>query len=181
MNEKMDVTKNLNTNELIAQDVAVEKREHKIYEVFVGAVIIKGLNAILEIALGTLLFFTDIVEDVVSGLVRNEIIEDPNSFVANYIQSLLSTTPQVQSFGALYIVSHGIVKVFLMAGLLRNKLWAYPATIAVLALFITYQMVRYLNTHSILLIFLSVFDAVVVWLVWHEYKRLQQKALSVAS
>ena len=160
---------------------AIEKREHKIYEVFVGAVIIKGLNAILEIALGTLLFFTDIVEDVVAGLVRNEIIEDPNSFVANYIQSLLSTTPQVQSFGALYIVSHGIVKVFLMAGLLRNKLWAYPATIAVLALFITYQMVRYLNTHSILLIFLSVFDAVVVWLVWHEYKRLQQKALSVAS
>lgn len=157
---------------------AIEKREHKIYEIFVGAVVIKGLNAILEIALGILLFFTDTVEDAVSGLVQREIIEDPNSFVANYIQSLLSTTPQVQNFGALYLLSHGIVKAFLMAGLLRNKLWAYPSTIAVLALFITYQIVRYLNTHSILLIFLSVFDAFVVWLVWHEYKRFKQKAIS---
>jgi len=173
MTEEPNYIKSLNLNEQIKETDKVEKREHKIYEVFVGAVVIKGLNAILEIALGTLLFFTDIVEDVVSGLVQREIIEDPNSFVANYIQSLLSTTPQVQTFGALYIVSHGIVKVFLMAGLLRNKIWAYPATMAVLALFITYQLVRYLNTHSILLIFLSIFDAFVAWLVWHEYKRLQ--------
>ncbi|MCR4281302.1 MAG: DUF2127 domain-containing protein [Candidatus Kaiserbacteria bacterium] len=157
---------------------AVAKREHAIYDVFVGAVVVKGLNAILEIVLGTLLLFTDFVEDVVSILVQKELIEDPNSFVATYIQSLLSTTPQVQSFGALYLLSHGIVKVFLMIGLLRNKLWAYPSTIVVLALFITYQMVRFLNTHSILLIFLSIFDALVVWLVWHEYKRLKQKAIN---
>jgi uncharacterized membrane protein len=156
---------------------AVEKREHKIYEVFIASVIIKGLNAILETALGTLLLFTDVVQDVVSVLVQNEIIEDPNSFVANYIQSLLSATPQAQSFGALYLLSHGVVKIFLFIGLLRNKLWAYPATMAVLALFISYQLIRYLNTHSILLIFLSIFDAAVFWLVWHEYKRLQQKAI----
>jgi len=162
----------------IQESAVVAKREHVIYDVFVGAIVIKGLNAILEIVLGTLLLFTDVVEDVVSILVQKELIEDPNSFVATYIQSLLSTTPQVQSFGALYLLSHGIVKVFLMIGLLRNKLWAYPATIAVLALFITYQMVRYLNTHSILLIFLSVFDAFVVWLVWHEYRRLQPKAVA---
>lgn len=164
------------TEVILNESPVVEKREHRIYEVFVGAVVIKGLNAILEIVLGALLLYTNVVEDIVVVLVQKELIEDPDSFVATYIQSLLSTTPQVQSFGALYLLSHGVVKVFLMVGLLRNKLWAYPSTIAVLALFITYQMVRYLNTHSILLIFLSVFDALVIWLVWHEYKRLQQKA-----
>ena len=163
------------TDQLI-ETPAVAKREHAIYDIFVGAVVIKGLNAILEIVLGLLLLFTDVVNNVVLALVQKELIEDPNSFVATYIQSLFSATPQVQSFGALYLLSHGIVKALLMAGLLRNKLWAYPSTIVVLALFITYQMVRYLNTHSILLIFLSIFDAFVVWLVWHEYKRLQQKA-----
>ena len=158
---------------------AVAKREHAIYEVFVGAIVIKGLNAVLEVVLGTLLLFTDVVEDVVSVLVQKELIEDPNSFVAQYIQSLFSTTPQVQSFGALYLLSHGIVKVFLMVGLLRNKTWAYPATLMVLALFIVYQLIRYLNTHSILLILLSIFDAFVVWLVWHEYKRLQPEQKTV--
>ncbi|MDO8561443.1 MAG: DUF2127 domain-containing protein [bacterium] len=154
---------------------AVAKREHEIYEVFVASILIKGFNAILEIVLGFLLLFTHVVGDVVSNLVQNEIIEDPNSFVANYIQSLLPATSQAQSFGALYLLSHGLIKVVLVAGLLRNKLWAYPATMVVLALFISYQLIRYLNTHSILLIFLSVFDALVIWLVWHEYKRLEQK------
>ncbi len=164
------------TDQLI-ETPAVEKREHAIYDVFVGAVVIKGLNAILEIALGTLLLFTDVVNNVVLALVQRELIEDPNSFVATYIQSLFSATPQAQSFGALYLLSHGVVKVFLVVGLLRNKLWAYPATMAVLALFIAYQLIRYLNTHSMLLIFLSIFDATVIWLVWHEYKRLQPKAV----
>ncbi|MDO8481850.1 MAG: DUF2127 domain-containing protein [bacterium] len=165
-------------NPPIQEDAVIEKREHAIYEVFVGAVVIKGLNAILETVLGTLLLFTDVIEDVVSVLVQKEIIEDPNSFVANYIQSLLSTTPHAPSFAALYLLSHGVVKVFLMIGLLRNKLWAYPATIVVLALFISYQLIRYLSTHSVPLIFLSVFDATVVWLVWHEYHRLQKKAIA---
>jgi len=156
---------------------AVEKREREIYDVFVVSVVIKGLNAILEIVLGLLLLFTDVVHNVVLALAQKELIEDPNGWVATYIQSLVSTTPQAQSFGALYLLSHGVVKVFLVVGLLRNKLWAYPATMAVLVLFISYQLIRYLNTHSILLIFLSVFDAFVIWLVWHEYKRLKQKAV----
>ncbi|MDO8521711.1 MAG: DUF2127 domain-containing protein [bacterium] len=163
------------------ETVAVEKREHKIYEVFVASIIIKGLNAILEIVLGLLLLFTDVVHNVVLALAQKEIIEDPNGWVATYIQSLVSTTPQAQSFGALYLLSHGIVKVFLVVGLLRNKLWAYPATMVVLVLFISYQLIRYLNTHSILLIFLSVFDALVIWLVWHEYKRLKQKSVDQSS
>jgi uncharacterized membrane protein len=157
---------------------AIARREHRIYEVFVAAIVIKGLNASLEIGLGLLLFFTDVVHNAVLALAQKEIIENPDGWVSTYIQSLLATTPQVQSFGAIYLLSHGVVKVFLVVGLLRNKAWAYPATMAVLALFITYQMVRYLNTHSVLLIFLSVFDALVIWLVWHEYNRLQPKAVS---
>src|SRR3989338_7522180 len=86
----------------------VQKREHTIYEVFVGAIVIKGLNAILEIVLGLLLLFTGVVNNVVLALVQKELIEDPNSFVATYIQSLFSETPQVQSFGALYLLSHEI-------------------------------------------------------------------------
>jgi uncharacterized membrane protein len=152
---------------------AVAKREHKIYEVFVASVVLKGLNACLEIVLGLILLFTNVVGDVVSSLVQAEVIEDPNSFVANYILSLFPTSPRAQSFAALYLLSHGIVKVFLVVGLLRNRIWAYPATMVVLALFIAYQLIRYLNTNSILLIFLSIFDGLVIWLVWHEYKRLQ--------
>ena len=45
-------------------------------------------------------------------------------------------------FGAVYLLTHGLVKVVLVVALLLNKLWAYPAMIAVLLLFIGYQLYR---------------------------------------
>lgn len=61
------------------------------------------------------------------------------------------------------------MKVLLVIGLLKEKLSAYPASPVVLAAFIAYQLYRYSYTHSLGLIVLSVFDLVVVVLVWHEW------------
>ena len=36
--------------------------------------------------------------------------------------------------------------------------------------FIVYQLYRFSYTHGWALIVLSVFDIVVVWLIWHEYR-----------
>ena len=155
----------------IAEPVIRDPIERRIFRIFEVAVVLKGLNAILEIALGVLLMFTNVVNDIVAALVSNELIEDPNDFLATHIQAFLSPSPHAQFVGALYLLGHGVVKVFLMAGLLRNKLWAYPSTIVVLTLLIVYQLTRFSWTHSPWLIVLSAFDTLVVWLVWHEYKR----------
>jgi len=57
----------------------------------------------------------------------------------------------------------------LVVGLLRNKLWSYPASLIVLALFILYQIYRFYYTQSAGLIVLTVFDVIVMILIWHEY------------
>jgi uncharacterized membrane protein len=57
--------------------------------------------------------------------------------------------PPVPNTYAFYLLSHGLVKVLLVAGLLREKLWAYPASLIVLSAFIAYQTYRYSSTHSI--------------------------------
>lgn len=149
--------------------------EKRIYEVFEIAVVLKGLNAFLEIVLGILLLSTNVVNELVTALVHNEFVEDPNDFLATHIEALLASSPHAQFVGALYLLSHGIIKAFLMWGLLRKKLWAYPASMAVLSLFILYQLIRFLGTHSPWLIALSAFDLFVVWLVWHEYERFRRK------
>jgi hypothetical protein len=43
-------------------------------------------------------------------------------------------------FGAIYLLSHGISKVILVALVLRNKLWAYPWLMVLLGVFIGYQL-----------------------------------------
>jgi len=43
--------------------------------------------------------------------------------------------------------------------------------IALLTLFIAYQLYRISYTHSLGLIFLTLFDVFVVWLTWKEYRK----------
>lgn len=79
-----------------------------------------------------------------------------------------------QHFYAFYLLSHGLVKIALVVGLLRNRLWAYPASLVVMSLFIVYQLYRYSYTHSAALIVLSVFDVAVIGLIWHEYRLVRR-------
>jgi uncharacterized membrane protein len=62
----------------------------------------------------------------------------------------------------------------LVAGLLRNKLWAYPASLVVLGAFIAYQIYRYTYTQAFGLIALTVFDSIVMALIWHEYRLVRR-------
>jgi uncharacterized membrane protein len=74
------------------------------------------------------------------------------------------------TFASLYLLAHGVVKLALVVLLLFNKIWAYPLTIAVFGAFMVYQVHRFTHTHSWALIWLTVFDAVIVYLTWKEYQ-----------
>ena len=93
---------------------------------------------------------------------------DPHEWIARHLDL------GEQSFFAFYLLSHGLVKAVLVAGLLREKLWAYPASIAVFGLFIAYQLYRYSWTHDMALIALSIFDLFVIALAVHEYRLLRK-------
>ena len=154
--------------------------EKNIRQVFVVSLLLKGLNAVLELVGGTLLLFTGTVTSIVLFLIQRELIEDPTDFIANSIQHYLPyLSEHSQLFASFYLLSHGIIKIFLVGGLLRNKLWAYPAAIGVFVLFIVYQLYRFTYTHSSFLILLTVFDFVVIWLTWHEYKVVKRNQITV--
>lgn len=151
-----------------------ERRVHQVFEI---SVLLKGAHALIECFGGLLLAFvsTDAIKQLVMLLTQSELVHDPNDFVATQLRDLAQAlTINTQHFYAFYLLSHGLVKVLLVAGLLRNKLWAYPASLVVLGLFIVYQIYRFSYTHGIGLIVLTVFDVVVIWLIWHEYRLMRQ-------
>lgn len=82
----------------------------------------------------------------------------------------------VTLYGAIYLISHGAIKLFIVIALMLQKLWAYPWMIAFLGLFIIYQLyhmvfVRFTWGFT----FLTIFDIFVVWLTWLEYKKHKAK------
>jgi uncharacterized membrane protein len=147
-----------------------ERRIHQIFEI---SVLLKGAHALIECIGGLVLAFvsTSAIQNLVNSLTQDELIEDPNDFVATHLLSLAQDfTVSTQHFYAFYLLSHGVIKAFLVIGLLRNKLWAYPASLVVPGLFIVYQLYRYSYTNGFGLIVLTVFDVVVMGLIWHEYR-----------
>jgi uncharacterized membrane protein len=147
-----------------------ERRIHQLFEI---SVLLKGAHALIESLGGLLLAVvgTGTIVRLVEMMTQDELIEDPNDFIARHVQSMAETfTPGTQHFYAFYLLSHGLVKVFLVAGLLRNRLWAYPASLVILGLFIAYQIYRYSYTGAFGLLVLTVFDVVVIVLIWHEWR-----------
>lgn len=84
-------------------------------------------------------------------------------------------TGSAVTFGAIYLLLHGLVKVVLVVALLRNKLWAYPWMIAVLLAFIGYQLYRIALAPGVGLVALTVFDAIIVAVTWREWRIQKQR------
>ena len=118
---------------------------------------------------------TGAIVALVNRLTQEELIEDPHDFVATHLLVLAQNfSVSSQHFYAFYLLSHGLVKIFLVIGLLANKLWSYPASLAVMSVFILYQLYRFFYTRSLGLIVLTVFDLIVMVLIWHEYRLLRR-------
>ena len=141
---------------------------------------LKGLDGLLEVVGGILLLLVrpDQIAGLGQFLTQHELSEDPHDLVANLVLHGASSLSAGHAtvFGALYLLSHGLVKVLLVWAVLRDKLWAYPWMIAFLALFIAYQLYRMVVHFTLGLLLLTVFDVVVVWLTVREYRRNRERA-----
>jgi uncharacterized membrane protein len=140
---------------------------------FRTGITLKGIDGALETIGGVLflLFPASKVNAIVAILSQQELSRDPHDFIAIH---LLRVTEKLLSgnklFASLYLLSHGLTKVILVAALWMNALWAYPLTIVVFAAFSVYQMYRYSHTHSIVLLLLTVFDVAIIYLTWMEWR-----------
>jgi|SRR5581483_4802160 len=146
-----------------------ERRVHQIFQV---SVLLKGAHALLECmgGIALVLINTGSIVNFVNAITQEELIKDPNDFVATHLLAMAKGfSIETQHFYAFYLLSHGLVKVALVIGLLKEKLWAYPASLIVLSLFVLYQLYRFSYTHGPGLIALTIFDVIVMMLIWHEY------------
>lgn len=137
----------------------------------------KGAFALAESIGGIALFFVskDHLLSLAAWIANGEFVEDPHDAIVNYLlHSVQALSVGTQYFAGLYLLSHGAVKLWLIVGLLRKRLWYYPVAIAVFALFIAYQLYRFTDTHSAWLILLTFLDLIVIGLTWHEYRFLQK-------
>ncbi|MDP2740609.1 MAG: DUF2127 domain-containing protein [Pseudorhodobacter sp.] len=154
----------------------LNRRLHAVFEV---SLLAKALFAAGELVSGIALWLVkaDWVNRWADALTRAELIEDPNDRLAAWALSVAhNLSVETQHFWALYLIWHASVKLVVVVALIAGIGWAYPASVVVLAGFIVYQLDRFLTSHSLWMLALSLFDMVVVWLVVQEYHTLRNNA-----
>jgi len=138
------------------------KIEHGLFLLSVWS---KGIAGFVETIGGLLLLIIPQtgLNALVIALTAPELAEDPTDRVATFLQRII----------------HGVIKILLVAGLLGRRLWSYPVSLWFLAAFVAYQMYRFLFTHSLWLIALTVLDLIVAFLIWREYQDVRKQTSSV--
>jgi uncharacterized membrane protein len=151
-----------------------------LHESFEVGIAIKGFDGLLEVLGGAIIFFMKPAEmnELVRKICEHLLARAPHSSVAihmfNASQNMTSSSAR---FAALYLLSHGLVKILLVTCLWLNKLWAYPMTIGVFGAFAMYQVFRFTHTHSWALVVLTVFDVLIILLTWNEYRHQEAMRL----
>jgi uncharacterized membrane protein len=155
-----------------------EKRIHRLFEVSVA---LKGISALAECVGGIAFALVSVstIKQMVLAVTQGELSENPNdpilSYLAGWAQSFSASTKTVV---VVYLLIDGVLKLFLLVGLLRHRLWAYPASIVVITLFIFYQMYSFALTQSLGLIALTIFDCMLIFLIWHEHRLVRAASMS---
>ncbi len=155
-----------------------EAHSHQLFRI---GVVLKGIDGFLEAVGGMALLFTPpaSLRSLIDWLTRGELQEDPTDFVANHLVHLVHHLPRsTEHFASAYLLTYGIAKVGLVVGLLKGRLWAYPAALTVLGLFFCYQIVRIGETHSLGLSLVSVIDLLILVLIWREYRSQKSRTPS---
>lgn len=161
----------------------------KAHLLFVTSLFLKGLFALAETISGIITYLISFLDGpfnhfalqhflftALQAIIREELTEDPRDFIANYfLQLAQNLSLSALHFAGLYLLTHGIIKLWLVIGLLRKKLWYYPAAMTIFGFFILYQLYRYSFTHSLFLLLITGIDLIVIGLTWHEYQYLREK------
>jgi uncharacterized membrane protein len=146
-----------------------------LHQSFLVTLVLKGVLSSLEILGGVLLLFVSpaMINHLVSALTQHELSKNPHDILVRHLvlwSQHFSVSSQM--FAGMYLLSHGVVKLFIVVSLWKKKLWAYPAGIAFFLIFIAYQVYRYQHTHSMGLIVLTVFDIILIYLTSVEYRQV---------
>jgi uncharacterized membrane protein len=116
--------------------------------------------------------------EVVSTLMRHELVEDPSDILYSFITGVLINHPlYITYFLALYFIFWGVLDVVLSYNLIKHRLWAFPASFLLICLFAIYEAIRFSYTHSFILLGVILLDTIILWIIWREFNKLKLSTL----
>lgn len=156
----------------------IRETSHFLYKL---GIVLKAIIGGVEVILGTafLLMTHTAIYSAINSALAGELGEAPRDWfwriIAVGLNDMAAAPEKVWAF---VFLSHGIVKLFLIFGLWKERLWAYPTSAFVFTLFVFYQIYQLSSAWSIALLLITILDVLIIALVIYEYK-YKKKELEV--
>jgi len=154
--------------------------ERLLQKLLVLGIYLKGIDGVLEVVGGIMLWAVPnvVLDRTLHFLTQRELAEDPRDVVANWLVGLTSViTPNIKLIVGIFLIVHGLAKIFLAAGLIKEKAWAYPASISIFLVFIIYELYRLSYNRSFILGSVALGDIILLILIYHQYRHLRRSSV----
>ena len=142
------------------------------------AITLKGLDGGFQLIGALVLAFipATAVTGFANAVITRDLLGDPNGTLARHLELAAEhfAGGGTKTFAIGYLLAHGLIKLLLVWALARKWLRAYPVAMLVLAAFVVYELYRAVETHSIALPFFAALDALIIVLVFREYRALKR-------
>lgn len=152
-------------------------RKILLHDSFRVGIVLKGIDGLMETAGAALVWLVQptAAEQAVRSFFRHELAVDPHDLLARLLITASHEFAGARWYASIFLLSHGLMKLVLVVALWWNQRWAYPAMIAMLCAFSVWQTDRFLQTHSVFLALLTVFDLLFAALTWWEYREQKRR------
>lgn len=142
------------------------------------SLIVKGFDGALQLIGGVAVLFVEpgTLSRWFRYLTRYLLHRNPHNSESNFIHSA------AQQFGfsveiliCIYLLSHGVIKVLLVYGLLKGKLWVFPAALTGFGFFLAVEVYRISEHFYWGILILMCVDVFVITMVILEYLKVKKK------
>lgn len=159
-------------------DAVALRPRARVERLFRLAMLVKGIDGAAELigAVALLLVSGGLVHRLVADVLARDLLGPPDGSLArHFVAGTAEFASGNRTFAIVYLVLHGVLKLVLVAALLRRWMPAYPVAVVVLGLFVVYEVYRAWHTGSVLLPFLAALDVAIIVLVLREYRVLRRE------
>ena len=162
------------------ENVLLERSFPVLHIVFLLGVLLKGINALTELASGSILLAFPLykLRELAGSLAGMKGLEWFRQHgILDTVRIGQFIAPDTKAFFSWFFLSHGAVKTLIIICLLAGWIWAYPLGILVFFGFVIFQIVQIsMGVHTTLYLILTLLDIFVITLTfneWHHAKRVR--------
>lgn len=148
------------------------------------AVLLKGLDGASQLVTGIVLLFIPprAITHLVQLAVTRDLFGNPAGSLAMRLQTAVQsfTGGSTRTFVIVYLLVHAVIKLGLVVALLRKIAPAYPIAAVALGLFVVFEVLRAVRTHSVILPIFAALDVLIILVVIREYIKLRRERAMAA-